>query len=49
MRVMEPYAFICELGSVDTLGLRPIVVDDNFTSLHHEAWDNPLEHSVLIV
>jgi len=49
MCMREPNAFVCKLCSVDALGLRSVIVDDNFTALHHEARDNPLKHSILIV
>jgi hypothetical protein len=49
VRVREPDTLIRKLSPVDALCLCPVVIDHDLTALHHKAWDNPLEHPVLVV
>jgi hypothetical protein len=40
----NPNLFICKLGSINALSLRTVVINHNFTTLHHKTRNNPLEH-----
>ena len=49
MSVWHPDLLIRKLSSIDALSLCTVVVDNDFTTLHHEAWDDSLEDTCPIV
>lgn len=49
VRVGHPDLLVCELGPVYALRLSAVVVNDNFSALHHETWDNALENAIAVM
>ena len=47
--VGHPDVLICKLRPIGALRLNAVVVDDDLTALHHEAWNDSLEDSTLEV
>ena len=49
MRVRNPDLLISKLCAVDALRLSSIIIDDDLSTLHHEARNNPLEDTSTVV
>ena len=45
----HPDMLICELRPVSALRLNPIIINHDLTALHHEARNDSLEDSILVM